>query len=187
MKRKLTSLALMALLIAGSISQAACGNTTTLDRVGRAAVNIAQAVVDEVAALKASGLTGPKLDRIEKSAVAFKTSADVLKDYLDGLKDVSDKDAAAITQQIAKAVNIANALLMNPDVLGLGEGSKLVQVLRYSGVALNQLSLSLAVFFPPPAAGQVGVSSVGGKTVAKAKIKVELSEPPPAVKAILAK
>ena len=55
MRKQITSLALIALLVAGSISQAACGNTTTLDRVGRAAVNIAQAVkrlVEEVQSVR---------------------------------------------------------------------------------------------------------------------------------------
>lgn len=185
MHKQIKAWSLIALLTFASVLQMGCGNATTLDKVGRVAVNLAQGLADQIAALEASGLDPAKLARLKQSSAAFTASAKALKDYLDGLKDVNQKDAAAITQQIAKAVNIANALLQNPDVLGLGEGSTLVKTLRYTGVALNQLSLTLTIFFPPPPPGAVAASSDGGKTVAVSKIKVEFPEPPPEVKALL--
>lgn len=185
MKRQIKVFSLAFVLVAGSISQIACGNATTLDKVGRVAVNLAQGLADQIAALEAGGLDSAKLVRLRQSSAAFTASAKALKDYLDGLKDVNQKDSAAITQQIAKAVNIANALLQNPDVFGLGENSTLVKTLRYTGIALNQLSLTLTVFFPPPPPGAVSASSAGGKTVAVAKIKIDFPDPPPEVKAML--
>lgn len=186
-KSKLTSLLLIPILATATLFQTGCGNATTLDKVGRVAVNLAQGLADQISALEASGLDPAKLARLKQSSAAFTASAKALKDYLDGLKDVNEKDASQITQQIAKAVNIANALLQNPDVLGLGESSTLVKTLRYTGVALNQLSLTLTVFFPPPPPGSISASSAGGKTVAASKIKIDFPEPPAEVKAILQK
>lgn len=185
MHRQIKAWSLIALLTFASVLQMGCGNATTLDKVGRVAVNLAQGLADQIAALEASGLDPAKLANLKHTSSAFMVSAVALRDYLSGLKDVSEKDAAVITQQIAKAVNIVGALLQNPDVLGLGEGTTIVKVLRYTGVVLNQLSLTLTIFFPPPPPGAVAASSDGRKTVAARKIKVEFPEPPPEVKAIL--
>lgn len=182
-RRKLKTFALVTLLIVGSIAQTACGNATKLDRVGRVAVNLAQGLADQIAALEASGLDPTKLANLKRASSAFTASATALRDYLAGLKDVNERDAAAITQQIAKAVNIVGALLQNPDVLGLGEGATIVKVLRYTGVALNQLSLTLVVFFPPPAPG-VAVAAAS-KSIPISKIKIDFPEPPPDVKALM--
>ena len=187
MKRKITSLALVALLFTGSISQIACGNGETLDKVGRYAVSLAKGFNDEVAALKAAGLTGKKIDAAEAAGKKISTAADSLSAILQGAKTVNSHDAAVIAAYISTITTTISALLQNPDFLGLGEGSTIVQVAKYTSVAALQISLTLGVFFPPPVPGQVGVSSAESKTVPASKIVIEFPEPPPAVKAILAR
>lgn len=184
-KSKLTSLLLIPILLTASLFQIGCGNTQKLEAVGRIAVQLAQGLSDQIAALEASGLPPTKLQVLKRGSAAFTASANTLNGLLTGLKDVDAKSAAAITAEIAKATAVISGLLQNPDVLGLDQSSTFVQVLKYSTVALYQLSLTLTAFFPP--AGQIGVSSASTKTVKASAISVEFPEPPAAVKALLKK
>jgi len=186
-KSKLTSLLLIPILLTASLFQIGCGNTQKLEAVGRIAVQLAQGLSDQIAALEASGLPPTKLQVLKRGSAAFTASANTLNGLLTGLKDVDAKSAAAITAEIAKATAVISGLLQNPDVLGLDQSSTFVQVLKYSTVALYQLSLTLTAFFPPAPAGQIGVSSASTKTVKASAISVEFPEPPAAVKALLKK
>lgn len=186
MKQHLKAFGLIAVLLVGSLSQTGCGNTQSLDKVGRAAVALAKGFSDEVAALKAAGLTGRRIDSAEAAARKLTAAADSLNAVLQNAKNINEKDAAAITGYAATITATIGGLLQNPDFLGFTESHILVKVARYTSVALNQLSLTLAIYFPPPAPG-VGVAADGGKTVAVSKIKVEFPEPPAEVKALMAK
>lgn len=184
-KSKLTAMLLIPILMVVSLFQTGCGNTQKLEAVGRIAVQLAQGLSDQIGALEASGLPPAKLQGLKRGSAAFTASAKTLNGLLTGLKDVDARSAAAITAEIANATAVINGLLQNPDVLGLDQSSTFVQVLKYSTVALYQLSLTLTVFFPPAPAGQIGTSST--KTVKASAISVEFPEPPAAVKAILKK
>ena len=185
MKRKITSLALIALLITGSISQMACGNATTIDRVGRVAVALAKGFSDEVAALKTAGLMGPKIDAAEKAGKKITAAAASLQAILDGAKTINSHDAAQIAGYISTISGAVGGLLQDPNFLGLGENSTIVKITKYTSIALTQLSLTLGAFFPPPTPGQVGISSADTKVVKTSAIKVQFPEPPAEVKALL--
>lgn len=185
MKRQIKVLSLAFLLVAGSISQIACGNTQTIDKVGRVAVLLAQGFTAEVAALKQAGLTGPKIDAAERAGKKISAAADSLNAILQGAKTINSHDAAQIAVYIATISNAVGGLLQNADFLGLGENSTIVKITKYTSIALTQLSLTLGIFFPPVPAGAIGVSSV--KTVKTSAIKVNFPEPPAEVKAILNK
>jgi len=182
--KKLKAFGLIAVLVAGSLAQVGCGNSQSLDKVGRVAVALAKGFSDEVAALKAAGVTGRRLDAAERAAKQMTTAADSLNTLLQNAKNINEKDAAAVVGYAATITATIGGLLQNPDFLGFGENSLLVKVARYSSVALNQLSLTLAIYFPPKPPG-VGVASDGGKTIAVGKIKIEFPEPPAEVKALL--
>ena len=186
-KSKLTALLLIPVLLTFTLFQVGCGNTQKLERVGSVAVQLAKGLSDQITALEASGLPPGKLAGLKRASAAFTASANTLNSMLTGLKDVDGQSAAAITSEIAKATAVISGLLQNPDVLGLGESSTFIQVLKYSTVALYQLSLTLTAFFPPAPPGQIGISNAGTKTVKASAITVEFPEPPPQVKAILQK
>lgn len=186
MKHELKALGLIAVLLVGSLSQVGCGNTQTLDKVGRVAVALAKGFSDEVAALKAAGVTGKRLEAAERAAKQMTAAADNLNAILQNAKNINEKDAAAVVGYAATITATIGGLLQNPDFLGLGESSLLVKVARYSSVALNQLSLTLAIYFPPKPPG-ASIASDGGKTIAVKKIKIEFPEPPAEVRALMAK
>lgn len=163
----------------------ACGNTTTIDKVGKVAVALAKGFSDEVAALKTAGLTGPKIDAAERAAKKITAAADSLKAILDGAKTINSQDAAQIAVYISTISGEVGALLQNSNFLGLGENSTIVKITKYTSIALTQLSLTLGVFFPPPTPGQIGTSSANTKVVNTSAIKVDFPEPPPEVKALL--
>jgi len=185
LKRQIKVLSLITLLIAGSISQAACGNSTTIDKVGRVAVALAKGFADEVAALKTAGLTGPKIDAAEKAGKKISAAADSLNAILQGAKTINSRDAAQIAGYISTITGEVGKLLQNSDFLGLGENSTIVKVTKYTSIALTQLSLTLGIFFPPPPAGAVAASGASVKVVKTSAIKIDFPEAPPEVKAIL--
>lgn len=183
MKQKLTSLALIALLVTGSISQTACGNDATLARVGNVAVQLAFGFESEVNALAAAGLlSGDKLARLQRNVSAAKLSAGALNTYLLGLKEVNANDKAQITQKVAELAAIISSVLTSQEAFGLNENQAVVKVLRYATISLNQIALVIAALNPPAA----GIASAGQPSgIPVGKIKVQFSEPPPEVKALL--
>ena len=182
--KRLKVFTLAALLVVGSVLQIGCGNAQTLDKVGRVAVLLAKGFSDEVVALKAAGVPADKLKKAEDAAAKFTVAADSLNRILANAKTIDQKDAAVVAGYIATITAEIGGLLQNPQFLGLGENTKLVKTAKYTSVALNQLSLTLAVFFPPPPPGAVAPAG-GGKSVAVKKIKVDFPEPPAEVKAML--
>lgn len=187
MNRKLSAFSLMAILLVGTISQTACGNSTTIDKVGRVAVLLAKGFADEVAALKTAGLSGPKIDAAERAGKRISAAADSLNAILQGAKTINSRDAAQIAGYISTITGEVGKLLQNADFMGLGENSTIVKVTKYTSIALTQLSLTLGIFFPPPPAGAVAASGASVKVVKTSAIKVDFPEPPPEVKAMLNK
>jgi len=181
--KKLTSSFLAALLIFASITQTGCGNNQTLARVGNVAVQLAIGFESEVNAIEAAGLIkdAAKLANLKQKAQALKTTTKALNSFLIDLKEVDEKDKAAISTKIAEALSIVNGLLINPDVLGLSDDSPVVKFLRYGSITFQQIALTIAALKPPPAA--VGVASAGqAKGIPVSSIKIELPEPPPEVR-----
>ncbi len=182
--RKLKTLALVGILFIGAISQTACGNTTTLDKVGRVAVALAQGFADQVRVLKDAGLDSKKIDTLDAASKKLNAAAKSLKEILDSGKTVNERDAVQIAAYVAVISTAVNSLLINPDFTGLGENSKIVKITKYTSIVLNQLSLTLAVFFPSPPPGAV-LAADGGKSVATSQIKIEFAKPPAEVEALL--
>ena len=176
--RKIKSLALIALLTVGTLAQTACGNSTTLDRVGIVGKGIAQAVEDQYLALKAAGASDAKLAPIKRAVDLLKATTTTLDERLQALKIVDEKSAAEILGYSAQTAAIIGGLLQNPDVLGLGEKSAFVQILRWGSIVAQQLSVTLRAFFPPPPAGALVAASGSGKSVSARKIKIVSVEPP---------
>lgn len=183
MKHKLKAFGLIAVLLAGSLSQVGCGNDATLARVGNVAVQLAFGFESEVNALAAAGLlAGPKLDALKRNVSAAKISAAALNTYLLGLKDVNANDKAQIAQKIAELTNIIGSVLASQEAFGLKEDQAIIKVLRYATISLNQVALVIAALKTPP----VGVAAAGQSSgVPVGKIKIKFTEPPPEVKAHL--
>ena len=187
MKRKIQSFALIALLIVGSIAQTACGNATTLSRVGNVAVQLALGFEGEVNSLVAAGLIkeGPRLTALRQKVSAAKVSANALNAYLVSLAEVNASDKAQITLKVAELTAIISGVLINQDAFGLSENTGVVVVLRYATISLNQIALVIAAL-NPPAAG-VAAASGAKSGIAVDKIKFEFTEPPATVKQYLHK
>lgn len=187
MNRKIKVFALSALLMLGTLAQTACGNSTTLSRVGNVAVQLAQGFEGEVNALVASGLLkeGPKLTALRQKVSAAKVSANALNSFLVSLKEVNASDKAQIVLKVAELTGIISGVLVNQDAFGLSENSGVVVVLRYATISLNQIALVIAALNPPGA----GVAAVGGgkSGIPVEKIKFQFDEPPATVKQYLHK
>lgn len=178
------SFLLALLLIVTSITQTGCGNDQTLARVGAVAVQLAAGFESEVNAIEAAGLIkdAAKLAAIKQKVTALKTSTKALNDFLIGLKEVNEKDKAALTTKIGEAISIVTGLLQNPDVLGLPEDAPAVKILRYGSITFQQIALTIAALKPPAAS----VANAGQATgIPTGKIKVKITEPPPEVKKYL--
>lgn len=182
--KKTTSVLLALLLIVASITQTGCGNEQTLARVGAVAVQLAIGFESEVNAIEAAGLIkdSAKLAAIKQKVTALKTSTKALNEFLIGLKEVNEKDKAALTSKIGEVISIVTALLQNPDVLELSDDAPVVKILRYGSITFQQIALTIAALKPPAA----GVASAGQPSGTPAsKIKVQVTEPPPEVKKYL--
>jgi hypothetical protein len=128
MKRKFTTLALITLLSLASVSQTACGNDTSLARVGNVAVQLAFGFESEVNSLAAAGLlSGDKLARLNRNVSAVKLSAAALNTYLLGLKEVNANDKAQITQKVAEMAAIIGSVLTSQEAFGLNENQAVVR------------------------------------------------------------
>jgi hypothetical protein len=183
--KSLKAFSLATILIFCTVTQTACGNAQTLDKVSRAAVALTRGFAAEVESLKNAGLTGKKIDVADAAAKKLTATADSLNAILQKAKTIDESDAAAIAGFVATITSTVGGLLQNPDFLGFTENHILVKITRYSAVALNQLSITLAIYFPPRPAGAIVAASAGGKVVAVSKIKVEIPEAPPEVQALL--
>jgi hypothetical protein len=171
-KRKIGVWLLVGTISLGSLSLTACGNSTTLSRVGSAFQQVAKGFQGEIESLKASGLlSADKAIRLEAKARGLNVAADALANYLNGLSTVNANNKAEVASEIAKATSLLGALLQNPDVLGLSPDTLLVKILNWGNITLQQAAIVLAALNPPPATPKAGPSS-GGIPTNTIKIKI---------------
>ncbi len=168
--------ALVALLIAGTLTQTACGNATTLARVGATVVQVSKGITAEAASLRASGLLTPaKLDALDKKAKAIEVSAAALQSYLNSLPGVNAGNKAEVVSKVGETLSLVSALAQNADVIGLPPDNLFVKILTFGNITLQNVSVVLAALNPPA----VSVSSVGGEaSIPLHKIKVQIAPVP---------
>ncbi len=156
--RKLKSIALIALLTVGTLAQTACGNATTLAKVGAGFKQAAAGFKAEVGSLKASGLlTDAKFAELDKRANGLITAADALNAYLNSLPGVTAGNRGEVLGKIAEATGLVRGLIQNPDLLALPANNLAVKILLFADITLQNFAIVLAGLNPPAA----GVSAVG--------------------------
>lgn len=190
-RKKLLTTSLIGVLALATVPMSGCGEQTkaTLDRVGAVSTILTRGFNDQIAALKAAGADPAKIAVWERAGRGLTVTTDALRDYLDSLKEVNEKNAAEVVQKVGAALNIVQELLKNPDILALGEDSKLVQILRWSSIGFNQAAITIGILFPAPQTGTASFSLGGGsgRSIPKEKIHLSLPKPPPAVEELLKK
>lgn len=179
MKRQITTGALAAVLILSSLASTACGNATTLARVGATVVQVAKGIQGEIDSLGNAGLLkDDKLARANKTAAAITIAANALEKHLNDLTSVTAGNKAEITAEIAKTVSLVAGLLQNPDVAALGPDNLLVKVLTFANITLQQISVVFAaVQVSNP---KQGIASTPGRpeSVPMSSIKIKIGAPP---------
>jgi len=173
---KLGSWMLASLLLLGTLSQTACGNATTLERVGATVVQVSKGITAEAASLRAAGLLTPaKLDALDKKAKAIEVSANALQSYLNSLPGVNAANRAEVVSKVGETLSLVSALVQNPDVLSLPPDNLFVKILTFGNITLQNVAVVLAAINPPAAS----FSSVGGgDSIPLSKIKVALAPVP---------
>ena len=131
----------------------ACGNETTLARLGTGFKQAAKGFKAEVASLRAAGLLTPeKLATLDKRADGIITAADTLKTYLDSLAGVTAGNKAEIIGKIGEASSLVAGLLQNPDLAGLPSNNLAVQILTFASITLQNASIVIAGIQTPAVA-----------------------------------
>lgn len=150
MKTKFTRLALIPILLIASLLNTACGNATTLNRVGSGFVQAAKGFKAEVASLRAAGLLTPeKLAVLDKRADGIIVAADTLKTYLDGLGGITAGNKAETLAKIGEASSLVAGLLQNPDLAGLPPKNLAVQILTFASITLQNAAIVVAALNTP--------------------------------------
>lgn len=160
---KIKNITLSLVLIFSTLLTTACGNTTTLARVGAGFQQAAKGFKAEVASLRAAGLLTPeKLARLDKRADGIITAADTLKEYLDTLPGITAGNKAEIIGKIGEASSLIAGLLQNQDLTGLPSNNLAVQILTFASITLQNASIVIAGIQAPPASrSAVSVQSAG--------------------------
>lgn len=167
---------LVALLLGAAICQTACGNATTLARVGATVVQVSKGITAEAASLRASGLLTPaKLDALDKKAKAIEVSAAALQSYLNSLPGVNASNKADVVSKVGETLSLVSALAQNADVIGLPPDNLFVKILTFGNITLQNVAVVLAALNPPAAS----FSSIGGDaSIPLNKIKVQTAPIP---------
>ena len=174
--KRFTALALVALITFGTLPLTACGNATTLERVGATIVQVSKGITAEAASLRAAGLLTPaKLDALDKKAKAIETSAAALQSYLNSLPGVNAANKADVVSKVGETLSLVSALAQNPDVLNLPPDNVFIKVLTFGNITLQNVAVVLAALNPPAAS----FSSIGGEaSIPLNKIKVQVAPIP---------
>jgi len=172
------ALPLIGVLLVGSLTQSACGNATTLNRIGAGFVQAAAGIKAEVASLNAAGLLSPeKFARLDKRATGIQTAANALKSYLDSLPGVTAGNKAEVIGKIAEATSLVSALLQNSDLANLPPDNVLIKVLLFANVTLQNAAIVVAGVHPPPASN-ASFALDPGAAVPLHTITVQVGKPP---------
>lgn len=174
--RQFGSIALIFVLLFGTLTQAACGNATTLARVGATVVQVSKGITAEAASLRAAGLLTPeKLDALDKKAKAIEISAAALEKYLNSLPGVTASNKAEVVSKVGETLSLVSALAQNPDVVGLSPDNLFVKILTFGNITLQNVAVVLAALNPPAAS----FSTIGAEaSIPLSKIKVQAAPVP---------
>lgn len=163
------SFLLMGALIFGAMTQTACGNATTLERVGATVVQVSKAITAEAASLRAAGLLTPaKLDALDKKAKAIEVSAQALQSYLNSLPSVNAANKAEVLSKIGETLSLVSGLAQNADVVGLPSDNLFVKILTFGNITLQNAAIAIAALNPPSPRARRGTSSAGSNPGAQA-------------------
>lgn len=188
--KKCTSLLLVVLLVATSMSQIACGKATTLARVGAVFVQGSLAYKAELQSLHVGGLlTDAKFAELDVQAGEIVTSAQALADYLNGLPGVTSTNKAELLQKIAEGLGLARGVFANANLVGLPANSTALKIIQIAILTLDNAAVAIAATNPPPSS-TASFSTIGGGSdgsVPLSGVKVKLPAIPKDVKAALDK
>jgi len=169
-------LTISCLILALILPMTACGNATTLARIGAGFQQAVRGFQGEIASLKASGLLTPeKAQRLERAGRGLTATANALESYLNSLPGVTAGNKAEILGKIAEATSLLSALLQNPDLKGLSPDTLIIKILNFATITLQQAAIAVATINPiVPPKGAV----VTDQGVPLSSVKVEIPSVP---------
>lgn len=157
------SFSMIGALMLGALSQTACGNATTLERVGATVVQVSKAITAEAASLRAAGLLTPaKLDALDRKAKAIEVSAQALQSYLNSLPGVNATNKAEVLSKIGETLSLVSGLAQNTEVVGLPPDNLFVKILTFGNITLQNAAIAIAALNPPSsksARGAIGTQT----------------------------
>lgn len=161
------------LILALTLSLTACGNTTTLNRVGAGFQQAAKGFQAEINALKAAGqLSDAKFMSLARRANGLITASDVLANYLNGLSGVNAANKAEVLGKIAEATSLVRGLLQNPDLLSLANDNLAIKILTFADITLQNAAVVLAAINAPAPETIVASDAPVGVPTSAIKVKV---------------
>lgn len=163
MYKQFTTGALAALLILASISQMACGNATTLARIGAIITAGANGYKAELASLHVGGLIADtKFAKLDKQADALIVTSKALADYFNSLPGITKENKAEVVAKIAEAVGLFGGVITNPDLIGAAKDSLAVKIINAVIITLNNASIVVAGLNPPAAKASFAIGAKDG-------------------------
>lgn len=173
MKRKFISSALIALLLTSTMLTSACGNATTLDRIGAISIQAAAGYKAELASLRVGGLLSEaKFARLDRQADALNISAKSLADFLNTLPGVTKENKAQILSKVAELVGLVSGIATNPDLIGAKADSTAVKILQVAIITLQNASIVVAGLNPPTAVRSAVATDEPKAPIALNKVKI---------------
>lgn len=151
-RRIAQSLVMTLALVSLTLPLVACGNKTTLDRIGNVAVAAATAFDSAlVQYLKGKSISQATYDKLKPRAEALIKEA---KDYdalIDGYAEIGPGDVGAITAQTATLISRFRGTLQDAGLFGISPNATAIKVLNFAVDSLTIASAIFAGLFPPPA------------------------------------
>jgi len=176
MYRKITS---VALIFAFILPLSACGNATTLDRIGAISIQAAAGYKAELASLRVGGLLSEaKFARLDRQADALNVSARSLADYLNTLPGVTKENKAQILSKVAELVGIVSGIATNPDLIGAKVDSTAIKILQIAIITLQNASIVVAGLNPPSATRSAVATDEPRAPIALSKVKIATPKVP---------
>lgn len=176
MVKKLT---ISCLILALILPLTACGNSTTLARIGAISVQAAAGYKAELASLRVANLlTEAKFQRLDRQADALNVAAKALETYLNGLEGVTKENKAQILSKVAELVGLVSAIATNPDLIGAKADSTAVKILQIAIITLQNASIVVAGL-QPPSSNRSAVATADAKPpIALDSVKIQTAKVP---------
>jgi len=178
MKRKLTSLLLILILATSSLLASACGNSTTLARIGAALGPLGTAFDNQLLPmLQSKVIDQKKYDTLKAFNVPQK--AKDIGQYLTNLSVVTSSNKQEVINAIQGGVDLFQK------VAGvLPVGSTAARIIAVATAVLDGARVAVAILNPPAASTSFALGQPE-KGISTKAVKVNLPEVPPEVKAAL--